>query len=344
MPEADDKRGSLAPRDALELQLTQIWEDLLDRRPVGVDEDFFELGGDSILAMSLLARITQQTGYDLPVGGLLKATTVEKLAKALRQECDAANWSPMAPIQTEGSRPPFFCIHPAGGNVLCYLQLSQHLGKGQPFFGLQASGIDGIREPLATAEEMAAEYVEAIRQVQPHGPYYLGGWSVGGVLAYETAQQLRASGEEVVALAVIDSGILYAFAVMTTVFPKEELGLFDTLRLPAAEQLAHFRQRTAPARLIPEDASEKLAGRIYRVFVANMRAILSYRPRPYAGKLTLFQASEYFVRTRHSPHQEWSELCDEVALHSIPGNHLTLIHEPHVGDLARKLGSCLNGG
>lgn len=343
MSPADNNPEFLAPRDALELQLAQIWEELLDRRPIGVNENFFELGGDSLLAMSLLVQIAQQTGYNLPVGGILQAPTIERLAATLRQESDPADWSPMVPIQSEGPKLPIFCVHPAGGNVLCYLELSRHLGKEQPFYGLQAPGIDGIREPLEQVEEMGAEYVEAVRRIQPRGPYAVAGWSAGGVVAYEMAQQLRASGEEVRLLAIIDSGILYAFAVMTTVFPKEELGLFDTLRLPAVEQLSQFRRRTAPARLIPEDAHEELAGRIYRLFVTNMRAVLSYQAKPYDGEVTVFQASEKFVRSRHQPYGEWSRLCDEVRLQMVPGNHLTLIHAPHVNQLAAKLGNCLDG-
>jgi aryl carrier-like protein len=125
----------IAPRDALELQLTYIWEDLLDQRPIGVDADFFQLGGDSLLAMSLLARIVQETGYTLPAGGIFQAPTIEKLARVLRLDSNPDEWSALVPIQTEGTKLPFFCIHPGGGNVLCYLQLSRRLGPGRPFYG-----------------------------------------------------------------------------------------------------------------------------------------------------------------------------------------------------------------
>ncbi len=300
-------------------------------------QNFFELGGDSIAAMSLLARIVQETGHNVPVAGLLKAPTVALLALALRQESDGASWSPMVPIQTEGSKPPFFCVHPAGGNVLCYLRLSQYLGKDQPFYGLQAQGIDGLREPLCEVETMAAEYVEAVRRVQPHGPYALGGWSFGGVAAYEMGQRLLADGEEVRLLAILDSGVIYAFAVMTAAFSDDGLGLLDVLRMPEGEQLTQFRRRTAVARLIPEDADDALARRIYRVFVANVRAMLNYRAEPYPGKLTLFQGTEPFVQNGRNPYQEWSRLCDAVDLVKVPGNHLTLVHEPHLKQLAAEL-------
>jgi len=331
----------VAPRDALELKLVGIWEDLLDRRPIGVHQNFFELGGDSVLAMSLLARVIQETGYHLPAGGIFSAPTVGTLAASLRADADPDLWSPLVPIQTEGLRPPFFCVHPGGGNVLCYLQLSRDLGWDQPFYGLQAPGVDGIREPLTTVEEMAEEYVAAIREVRPEGPFCLGGWSVGGVIAYEMAQQLRAAGEEVAALAIMDSGVLYAIAIVAALFPKNQPGALELLRQPSAEQVADFRVRSAAAKLVPEEADDELAGQIFRLFTANMMAVLNYRAKPYEGRIDLFQARERIVRERFQPFGEWSRLCDDVRLHDVPGDHLTMIHEPHVSELAEQLGRCL---
>jgi thioesterase domain-containing protein/acyl carrier protein len=327
----------VAPRDALELQLAHIWENLLDRRPISVDEDFFTLGGDSLLAMSLLARIVQETGCSLPAAGICQATTIERLAKALHEESHPGDWTPLVPIQTAGTAPPFFCVHPGGGNVLCYLQLSRELGPEQPFFGLQCPGVDGVRQPLTTAADMAREYVAAVQRQQPHGPYALGGWSVGGVLAYEMAQQLRAAGEEVGLLALLDSGVLYACAILMALFPKGDLGVFDLLRLDSKEQVAEFRRRSAPARLVPDDASDELASRIFRLFASNMRAIMHYQAKPYDGCLTLWQAAEGLVQERFEPDREWSRRCDRVEVRVVPGNHLTMIHEPHVQVLAAEL-------
>lgn len=331
----------IAPRDALELKLVGIWEDLLGRHPIGVNEDFFNLGGDSVLAMSLLARVSQETGYLLPAGGIFSAPTVERLAASLRAGSAPDLWSPLVPMQTAGVRPPFFCVHPGGGNVLCYLQLSRHLGSDQPFYGLQAPGVDGIREPLTSVEEMAEEYVAAIREVRPEGPYSLGGWSVGGVVAYEMAQQLRTAGEDIASLVVIDSGVLYAIAIVTALFPKGQPGVLDLLRQPSAEQLAGFRIRSAAAKLVPDEADDELAGQIFQLFAANMRAVLNYRPKPYDGRIDLLQADRRIVRERFQPYGEWSGLCGDVCLQVVPGDHLTMIHEPHVVELADRLKRCL---
>jgi pyochelin synthetase len=326
----------LAPRNALEFQLTRIWEDLLGRDAISVDEDFFALGGDSILAMSLLARIVQETGHKLPTSGILQAPTIERLARALRDTSEQP-WTPLVPIQANGTKPPFFCVHPSGGNVLCYMRLASLLGADQPFYGFECAGIDSRREPLDSAEAMASEYVAALREVQPHGPYFLGGWSVGGVLAYEMAVQLRELGEPVGLLALIDSGVLYACALLTALFSKGETGILDILRMRSSDQLSEFRERSAAARLIPNEADEELATRIMHLFVANMMAVMNYRPRPFDGTVTLFQAAEAIVKPRFAPGREWGRSLTDLEIIEVPGSHLTMVQDPHVKALAQQL-------
>jgi thioesterase domain-containing protein len=335
------REGCNSARDSLELQLVQIWEELLDTSPVGIDDNFFSLGGDSVLAMVLLARVAQETGLDVPANGIVGAPTVAQLAALLREGITAEQWSPLVPIQTEGSGTPFFCVHPGGGTVLCYLQLSQALGPQQPMYGLQAPGVDGIREPLPTVEEMATEYVAAIREARPHGPYALGGWSVGGMVAYEMACRLTADGEQVQTLAIVDSGVLYSCALITAMFPGGNPGVLDLMRSSAIEQIDGFRQLTARARLVPEAADNKQAERIFRMFASNMRAVLNYRPPKYAGRIDLFKASDPIVAKRFTPERDWQHVCDDIRVHVVPGDHLNMIHEPHVEALGAALARCL---
>lgn len=335
--QATDIPEYVAPRDALELQLVHIWEELLGRHPVGIRENFFQSGGDSVLAMSLLAQIVQDIGCPLPASGIFTAPTIEKLAAALRAGSSPETWSPLVPIQPQGSRRPFFCVHPGGGNVLCYLQLSRHLGDDQPVYGLQAPGVDGICPPLATIEEMAERYIAAIREVRPRGPYALGGWSVGGVVVYEMAQRLRAAGDEVSTLAIFDSGVLYACAILAKLFSYEEQGALDMMRGTSADRVAMFRQRTARAKLVPENADDQLAAQICGLFIGNMRAVFNYRPEPYTGRIDLFQAQEPIVKPRFLPYREWCRMCSDVQLHVAPGDHLSMMHQPHVASLAELL-------
>ncbi|RKH24400.1 thioesterase domain-containing protein, partial [Corallococcus sicarius] len=186
LPEADPREAEakdfVAPRDALEMQLARIWEDLLGLRSVGVRTSFFELGGHSLLAVRMVAAVRERLGQSLPLSVLFQQPTLEHLAKVLREE--AQDWTPLVLLEkgAPGHRPLFF-VHPGGGNVLAYGELARRLGPSQPVYGLQSRGLDG-RPVAESVEEMAALYLEAVRSVQPQGPYLLGGWSMGGVVAY----------------------------------------------------------------------------------------------------------------------------------------------------------------
>src|ERR1700731_2380338 len=165
--------------DETSRQLTRIWQELLGVESIGLDQNYFDLGGDSVLAVHLFAQIEKAFKVKLPLATLFEAPTIRELAQILRSEVPSSGWSPLVTIQLSGSRPPFFCIHGAGGNVLIYRELSQYLGSDQPFYGLQSQGLDGVSPLLTTIEEMSAQYVKEIQSIQPHGPYYLGGYCMG---------------------------------------------------------------------------------------------------------------------------------------------------------------------
>src|SRR5207249_8411 len=186
-------------------ELTRIWQDLLGVESISPDQNYFDLGGDSILAVQLFAQIEKVFQIKLPVATLFEAPTIEALAQILQREAPASGWSPLVAIQPNGSHPPFFCFHGAGGNVLIYRELAKYLGPDQPFYGLQSQGLDGTCAPLTKIEDMAALYVKEIRKAQPHGPYLLGGYCGGGTIAFEAAQQLRAKGEQIALLALFDT-------------------------------------------------------------------------------------------------------------------------------------------
>jgi amino acid adenylation domain-containing protein len=204
IPNNKADKAFIAPRSPTELTLAKIWAEVLNIEPVGIDDNFFDLGGDSLLSVRLLEQIHQQFKRDLPLSALFVNPTIESLAGSLSFSTDSLPWCPLVPIQVAGTNPPFFCVHPIFGVVFPYYELAQHLGKNQPFYGLQPVGLDGAT-PLTRIEDMAAHYIEALRQVQPKGPYFLGGWSFGGLVAFEMAQQLEKSGEEVALLAVLDA-------------------------------------------------------------------------------------------------------------------------------------------
>jgi acyl-CoA synthetase (AMP-forming)/AMP-acid ligase II/acyl carrier protein len=199
------KTDFAGPRTPIEAKLARIWAQVLGLERVGIRDDFFELGGDSLQAVSLFVQIEKIFGKELPLAVLLQAPTVEHLASILRQEAWSEPWSSLVPLQPDGPRPPFFCIHGPGGHVLSYYDLARHLRPAQPVYGLQAQGLDGKHAPLMSIEDMAAHYIKEIHSLQPDGPYFLGGLCFGGILAFEMAQQLHAQGQKVALLALFDA-------------------------------------------------------------------------------------------------------------------------------------------
>lgn len=220
---------------------------------------------------------------------------------------------------------------------MCYLRLSNFLGDDQPFYGLQAPGVDGIRQPLITVDAMAREYVDAIRQVQPQGPYYLAGWSAGGVIAYDIAQKLLAAGQQVAHLGIIDSGVLYTMGILKAISTDSGPGIFELMGREPSQNVAEFRRRSSAAKIIPDEANDEMAIRIMQLFENNVRAICYYSPKTYPGRLDLYQAAEQLVPSRRQPSSEWKQLCEETRVHIVPGNHLTVVHEPNVQELAAEL-------
>ena len=198
-------KAFIAPRTPTESTLAKIWAEVLNIERLGIYDNFFDLGGDSLLTVRLMKQIHKHFERELPLSSLFLNPTIESLATSLSSQADSLPWSPLVPIQPAGSSPAFFCVHPIFGVVFPYYELAANLGKNQPFYGLQPIGLDGKSSPLTRIEDMAAHYIEALRRVQPKGPYFLGGWSFGGWVAFEMAQQLQKSGEEVALLAVLDT-------------------------------------------------------------------------------------------------------------------------------------------
>jgi amino acid adenylation domain-containing protein len=350
-------------RDALELQLVQIWEECLHVHPIGISDNFFELGGHSLLAVRLLSQIHRHFKRQLPLASLLQRATIEQLASLLRQQPESHTKSLLVGIQTQGSERPLFLMHPTGGNVLCYASLAYHLGKNQPVYGLQAQGLEGEEEPLNSMEEMAHIYLQVLRTQQPQGPYRLGGWSSGGLLAMEVALQLHARGQEVDLLVLFDAPALFA------TWPAGITGAGDTIANDTAAALARFifqlnegKNRDIPqiyaelcqlspeaqslyvldqarsAHVIPADADSSFINRLIRVYDADSRATVRYQPRVYAGRIVYIQSEEATQETI----QAWRTLAaDGLDLFAAPGDHVGMLKEPHVTVVAERVRTCL---
>lgn len=202
---SESSTSSVTSRDAIEHDLTEIWMSLLGMEAIGTQENFFDLGGQSLIAVRLFAQIEDQFGKRLPLSTLLKAPTIEQLAEVLRQDNSSEIWSPLVTLQQGKGKTPLFCIHGGGFNVLIYRNLAINLDPDQPVYGLQARGLREGETIADNLEEIATDYIQEIRQVQPQGPYLLSGLSNGGNIALEMAQQLQLQGQEVALLAMFDT-------------------------------------------------------------------------------------------------------------------------------------------
>jgi thioesterase domain-containing protein/acyl carrier protein len=345
----------VASRDLVEFELVQIWEDVLQRRPIGIREDFFELGGHSLLAIRLFAAIEKRLGRRLPPSTLFHHSTVEKLASAIRQHNEQSPWSPLVSLQAQGTRLPFFCVHPGGGGVFRYIDLARHLGPDQPFYAFQAKGVDNDKqEAISDVETMAEQYIEAMRRVQPVGPYLLGGWSMGGIVAFEMARQLHALGQSVSLLALLDTvlpdyrakslkendpALLMSFVLdLGLSWDSLSVSAGDLKKLGIDDLLAVVLARARDKGIAPPDIELADVRRWWRVFKANAQALLRYRPKAIAARITLFQAEEQPQTLRPKKTQDWNKLSKSgVDLYRIPGNHFTIVNEPNVESLARLL-------
>ena len=334
-------------------RLARIWQEILGIVSVSPDQNYFDLGGDSSLAVQMFAEIEKTFKIKLPLATLYEAPTIEELSKILSGETAAAGWSPLVAIQVAGSRPPFFCMHGAGGTVLMYRDLSRRLGDDQPFYGLQAQGLDGTSSPLTTVEGMASLYVSEIRSVQPHGPYFLGGYCLGGTVAYEVAQQLRSEGETVALLALFDTmnwhkipltvwsksshamqRLYFHAASFFSVdsegkarFLKEKLGVLKS-RIPVWQGMLLSRFRNGSSQAV---SNSLLLGKVWQ---ANDRASWNYIPKPYPGVLTdIRPAKQYQVFSK--PDLKWDRLAqggqESIVL---PVNPAMMLVEPFVEHLA----------
>jgi len=317
--------------DPLQKQLLQIWEQLLDRRGIGIRDNFFELGGHSLLAARLMHRLTQIHGKSLPLAVLLEAPTIEKLAVVLRGDV-SKHWSSLVAIQPEGSKPPFFCVHGVGGNVVGFQELAKRMKPDFPFYGLQSQGLDGTSELYTTIESMAEYYLGEIRRVQPRGPYHVGGFSMGGLVAYEIAHQLVAAGEEVGLVVLFDT---YATNPKSVNESLKDLLLHPTWKhvkkLPS--EVRKKVRRTWNAIRLPEYL--KKVGR------ANAHAAEQYVIRSYDGKTILLRAGDTW-RVADDPYVAWSQYVKDLETIQIRGTHMEILREPNVSSLAERLKVCIH--
>jgi thioesterase domain-containing protein/acyl carrier protein len=332
------------PRTPAETALAEIWSELLGLDRVGVRDDFFALGGHSLLAVRLMSRIRARFGRDLPISALFQRPTIERLAEALETgapgEIPREPRHPLVPIRPEGEGAPLFFVHPVGGNVLGYADLARHLGPGRPFYGLQSPDPDAIP---ATLESLATLYLTEARKAHPGGPWRLGGWSMGALIAWEMARQLQDQRESVELLALVDPSpadlirpdqteaeLALSFArdlagLGGLVLPEAEAALKD---IPDAEVLPRLYEGVRQAGLVPGDVALADIRALFETFKANTRLLAAYRPGRVRGNARLITAT---ASADFGAAPSWERLLDgRLDVHVLEGDHYSILREPGV--------------
>jgi amino acid adenylation domain-containing protein len=333
------ERRHVPPRDRLEQDLSRVWEDVLGVRGVGVTDDFFELGGNSLLTLKLMRGIRAATGCMLPLTAIYQAGTIEQMAHALRGTGEAERRTPrVIPLERRGAGTPLVLIHPAGGSVICYHELVRELGAQRAVYGIEPGAED---ESGATIQSMAAQYIEALRAAGVCGPYRLGGWSSGGVVAFEMARQLARRGEDVEVVFLID-----AWAEAPDWMPEDVELLIEVARTIARARGIRTKFKARRLRPLPEAAriavvAAQLGGETVepeirttlRRFRANIRASRAYAAGPYHGRAVLFRASD----AGDLGDRGWGRVAPNLEIRTAPGKHGTLLFPPNAAALARAI-------
>lgn len=353
----------MLPRDDLERRIASIWEDVLGQRDISVTDSFFDIGGHSLLAVALLARINDEFAEELPLSMLFKSPTIAEFADEMRSEAER-RMATLVPLRDHGDMPPLFCLHEIMGEVMLYRNLLPSIAEERPVYGLQPVGIDGADEPLRDIHEIAAGYVEEIVNAFPGGPYHLIGFSSGGSVAYEMALQLSGAGHEVGMLAIADH-------------PAQNTGFRNRWNVLRPRCLWHFagemcyrlskavhddrppelRDVDSPFRSImrligcnegnicvgdPLEAlfrngqlPEHIPMAQKRVALAHWEGLRRYQPGVYAGDMLLFKPRVFALRSSHDPLMGWrGVVTGQISTVTLACSHMNYIREPnatHVG-------------
>jgi len=357
-PQESD-RELVAPRSELESELLSLWQEVLKQTPISIEDDFYDIGGHSLLAVQLTGKINQQLGLELDNQFLLSNTTIAAMAEAIESgDTDNAHPTLVTLNKGDSNRTPLFLMHPIGGTVYCYMALAQAMDKQQPLYAFQSPGIEEAEDAEVGIEEISRHYVKVIQEIQPEGPILLGGWCFGGVLAYEASRQLQAAEREVAQIYSFDTRapiianhpddgddatLLSWFARDLAVphnktlhIPPEELREIDV-----DEQFEYVLKRAKAIGVIDTDADEEKLLNYFSVYIANGMALQMYEEHSVDVPLTLYFARD--EQADYGPQLGWDQLLAAgLCKVDIAGDHNSIMYKPQVQQIADDLSQRLN--
>ena len=356
----------LEPKTDMEKKLAKIWSDILKIERIGTDENFFEIGGHSMIAVTLMVKIEKELGIRLPLAILFDHSNIHDMAQLLDKKIEPISWGSLVPIRSQGSKKPLYLVHGAGLNLLLYTTIVAHLDPDQPVFGLQAKGLDGVDEPLYTIEGIATYYNSEILAVDKSGSYALAGFSMGGQLAYEMARQLVEAGKTVSFLGVFDT-VSENASDMDIPFMKRyylrtdrlfhQIGwiISTFLKMPKDKksEFVSAKWRSLKQKITKDDYKIKPEGvslgkqnelpkYLHKVHRANYIALEKYILPPYPGKLHLFRALDQKFYIKDPVYYGWDKFVKEVVILNIPGEHSSIFAPPNDKLFAQALQKCLD--
>ena len=355
------------PRTSTEQKLASIWSSVLNIDRIGIHDDFFEIGGHSMIAVVLMVKIEKELGIRLPLATLFEQNTISGLAALIEKGNDSMRWRSLVPIRPAGTKKPLHLVHGMGLNVLLYTTVVNHLDPDQPVYGVQAKGLNGVEEPLETMEEIASHYISEIMTVDPDGPYALAGFSLGGRVAFEMAQQLVKMGKKVRFLGILDASADASWYRLP--FPERQLAMLRHFSAYVTWNIVSFFSepnetkllvikrkwrglkkkitgldfKVSREELVSQGGKNELPRYLRKVHRVNRKADRSYIIKPYNGTIHLFKAKKQTFYIPDPVNYGWDKVAaGGVIIHEIPGEHSNTFAPPNDKYFAQILQNSLN--
>jgi len=354
LPSVVDDSNFIAPSTEYEIRLAKIWKDILKIDKISIHSGFFELGGYSLLAVSMIIRIEKEFGIRLPLTTIVEQSTIQKLSKIIEEGITPDKWRSLVPLRPNGEKKPLFLIHGMGLNVLLYTTIINYLDPNQPVYGLQAKGLNGVEKPLETIEDIASYYISEIMTIDNKGPYQLAGYSLGGNIAFEMARQLDVMGKKVSFIGLLDtdtdnlinpfsiSGIRYCGGKYSLnylkwnilyLFKHSNESMFAVIRRRLNGLWKKIRGRdykVVKENNVSKGEKRELPKYLRKVHQANLKASRNYIIKPYSGCVHVFKATHQTFYIHDPVNYGWDKYAlGGAVIHEIPGEHSVIFAPPN---------------